>query len=601
VFTTPADFKIQAAGLFRAVGGSGGGGSVVTQTLAGLSDVAISGPTSGQALVYDSTAVKWENKSFISASISGNAATATSASFATNANSSSYALNAGNALTASFIPTSSLTGSFFAQGGNSFGAQALLGTNDAQNLAFETNGTVRMTISGSNGNVGIGTTTPSAALDVSGSTRVIGAIARNTVLQTNTDNHLVLTTTNTAGDVLTTFENSGDANNAWAIGRGNDGTFRINYSTGATYPSGTTTSRIFIDATGNVGIGTTAPSAALDISGSTVITGSLTVITGSNIEFQVLNTGVRIGNLITDIHTVTGSLSVSSSITSSGNIRVAGLTLGTGNDTATSNTVFGFEAFGRATSTLDRNTAIGWFALSGSTTGYSNIAVGATAMRNNTVGAENVAVGDGALFANVGGTFNTAIGNSALVGNTDGTFNTAIGSGAGGYITGGVTENTTADNSVYVGYAAYASQSNGQNEIVIGANNTGFGSNTVTLGNSSITRTILRGAVSASGGITGSLFGTASFATSASWAPSAGGGTSAKAGSGSAASFGGTPRTASITFGSAFSDNLYAVTVTGEDARTFTIQSKSSTGFTINSNSSVALTGPVYWIATAFN
>jgi len=80
-----------------------------------------------------------------------------------------------------------------------------------------------------------------------------------------------------------------------------------------------------------------------------------------------------------------------------------------------------------------------------------------------------------------------------------------------------------------------------------------------------------------------------------------GGGSSAKAGSGSAASFTGTPRTASITFGSAFSDNLYAVTVTGEDARSFTIQSKSSTGFTINSNSSIALAGPVYWIATAFN
>jgi hypothetical protein len=82
---------------------------------------------------------------------------------------------------------------------------------------------------------------------------------------------------------------------------------------------------------------------------------------------------------------------------------------------------------------------------------------------------------------------------------------------------------------------------------------------------------------------------------------SGGGGGSAKAGSGSAASFTGTPRTSAITFGSAFSDNLYSVIVTGEDARSFTIESKSSTGFTINSNSSVALVGPVYWIATAFN
>lgn len=94
-----------------------------------------------------------------------------------------------------------------------------------------------------------------------------------------------------------------------------------------------------------------------------------------------------------------------------------------------------------------------------------------------------------------------------------------------------------------------------------------------------------------------------SYALTASFALNAGGGggTSAKAGSGSAVSFTGTPRSSSISFGSAFTDNLYTVIVTGEDARSFTIQSKTSASFTINSNSSVALSGPVYWIATAFN
>jgi hypothetical protein len=108
--------------------------------------------------------------------------------------------------------------------------------------------------------------------------------------------------------------------------------------------------------------------------------------------------------------------------------------------------------------------------------------------------------------------------------------------------------------------------------------------------------------------VTGSVFSSANPALSSSYALTAsfalnggGGGTSAKAGSGSAASFTGTPASSSITFGSAFTDNLYTVIVTGEDARSFTIQSKTSAGFTINSNSSVALTGPVYWIATAFN
>jgi hypothetical protein len=51
-----------------------------------------------------------------------------------------------------------------------------------------------------------------------------------------------------------------------------------------------------------------------------IVSGSLTVITGSGIEFQVTNTGTKIGNNITDTHTVTGSLNVSGSITTTGTI-----------------------------------------------------------------------------------------------------------------------------------------------------------------------------------------------------------------------------------------------------------------------------------------
>ena len=59
-----------------------------------------------------------------------------------------------NALTASFINSASTNA--FVQGGNSFGTQALLGTNDNQNLAFETSGSIRMFIS-SSGDTMIGT------------------------------------------------------------------------------------------------------------------------------------------------------------------------------------------------------------------------------------------------------------------------------------------------------------------------------------------------------------------------------------------------------------------------------------------------------------
>ena len=112
VFTDTNSFSILPGGLFRQVGGSGGGGSTITQTLSGLSDVSISGQTNLQPLAYSTTAGKWINTSILSASVVGNATTATSASYAATSSwalssiSSSYALTASyvqNAQTASYI------------------------------------------------------------------------------------------------------------------------------------------------------------------------------------------------------------------------------------------------------------------------------------------------------------------------------------------------------------------------------------------------------------------------------------------------------------------------------------------------------------------
>lgn len=109
-FADSTSYRILPGGLFRNVGGSGGGGNISTLLLSQLGDVTISGPTDGQALVYNSSTLKWVNASAISASISGNAATATTASFATTA---SYVLNAvsasfaSSALSSSYSVTSS--------------------------------------------------------------------------------------------------------------------------------------------------------------------------------------------------------------------------------------------------------------------------------------------------------------------------------------------------------------------------------------------------------------------------------------------------------------------------------------------------------------
>jgi hypothetical protein len=408
-----------------------------------------------------------------------------SASYASGSTSSSFAA------TASFItPTGT---NAFVQGGNSFGATAVLGTNDAQSLQFEANGTVRMTITGSSGNIGIGTANPGATLSVVGSTNIVGATTtsgsfnntgtfslqritpigssqRQIVITSADINAANVSTANnivcigpfsgaaltgsgadsliaigvtsagsittggrysihigrSAGGGITTGEgnvmiSSGDqtgipsnttnamhliagfgyeSNNA-ALALGNltsqyafigggfsSATSINNFYFGAApftiYPSlsnlnfyapsatgstdqqganftlnagrgtGAGTPGDFIIATstssgssgtqsqslsnrvwikgnnGNVGIGTSSPLTTLDVSGSgrftnsLTVTGSLTVFSGSAVEFQVLNTGVNIGNVSSDVHTVTGSLRITGSVSLTGSLGVLG-------------------------------------------------------------------------------------------------------------------------------------------------------------------------------------------------------------------------------------------------------------------------------------
>ena len=102
VFTNTADYSILPAGIFRSVGGSGGGSSVST-TLATLGDVVISSPTNGQPLVYNTSLTKWQNSSTLTANLTGNASTATSASYATSASFATSALSSATAVTASYV------------------------------------------------------------------------------------------------------------------------------------------------------------------------------------------------------------------------------------------------------------------------------------------------------------------------------------------------------------------------------------------------------------------------------------------------------------------------------------------------------------------
>jgi len=68
-----------------------------------------------------------------------------------------------------------------------------------------------------------------------------------------------------------------------------------------------------------------------------------------------------------------------------------------------------------------------------------------------------------------------------------------------------------------------------------------------------------------------------------------------KSGTVSAGSFAGNPKTATVTFGTAFANTSYSLTLTGLDDRSLSWQSKAAGSFVINTNSNVALTGNVDW------
>jgi hypothetical protein len=184
--------------------------------------------------------------------LTGNASTATTASFATTAATSSFLNSTTNA---------------FLQNGNSFGTTALLGTNDNQSLALETNDTTRMFIS-SSGNIGIGTITPTNRLTILDTSNNIAAII-----------------------------GGGAASPAWmGIGTVDSGLtpFIQGYSNGLS-----STNNISINPSGgNVGIGTTAPTSKFTVYENNSTTGNTAGITieqagAGDCLVQYLLTGTR--------------------------------------------------------------------------------------------------------------------------------------------------------------------------------------------------------------------------------------------------------------------------------------------------------------------
>ena len=203
----------------------------------------------------------------------------------------------------------------------------------------------------------------------------------------------------------------------------------------------------------------------------------------------------------TNIKTVNGV-----SLLGSGNLSIAGLSTGSLEFNDTDKTVWNngkndiadatsFGQFALRSNTGSKNNAFGTSALFSNDNGSDNSAFGNSSLSTNNSGSFNSAFGNGSLQYNNTGYQNSVLGFSALRENTTGYQNSALGVNAGWAIADGITGNTTGNNSIFLGYNTKALADNQTNQIVIGANAIGHGSNTVTLGNSSIVTTILRGNV----------------------------------------------------------------------------------------------------------
>ncbi len=160
-------------------------------------------------------------------------------------------------------------------------------------------------------------------------------------------------------------------------------------------------------------------------------------------------------------------------------------------------------------------TGSGTGSLEHTTTGACNAGIGIGALNDNVSGDANSAIGYDSLASNTTGYYNNAIEAESLLRNTSGVGNTAIGLRSLGYISTGYSNigigaeagysslinasNTTGNNSIFIGNEAKPYADAQTNQIVIGHNAVGNGSNTVTIGSTSITDNYFNGVIHSNG------------------------------------------------------------------------------------------------------
>jgi hypothetical protein len=233
------------------------------------------------------------------------------------------------------------------------------------------------------GEVGIGTTTPGATLEVNGNAQIDGNFTLSgSILETG------------VGQLL------------WAP---NDGSG--NFSVGLeALPSSTSSGQ------DNTAIGYRA--LAVNTSGAGNTANGSFALAANTVGFSNTASGQSVleANTSGNSNTALGVSAMASNTTGSGNTAIGVAAL-------TANTV-GYS-----------NVATGNFALFSNTSGSTNTASGTQALAANTTGSSNLADGAGALYRSTSGSNNTAVGEQTLYSSTIGSYNIALGYQSGYSIT----------------------------------------------------------------------------------------------------------------------------------------------------------------------
>lgn len=254
-----------------------------------------------------------------------------------------------------------------------------VGTTDNNRLSFRTNNTVRMTLS-TTGRLGIGKTTPSYAVDATGSINSdsLYRINGKTILKTSGSYNIFVG--QDAGLNHTT------ATNLTALG------YQAMYS--------------ITSGSDNTAIGRGALSSTTSGNRNTAVG---TSVLGLN-QTGYSNTGVGVLSL---------------------NANTVGY-----NNSAFGDASLVFNLSGYA------NTGVGVRALAYNDSGYQNIAMGVEALFNNSTGVRNAALGTNSLKINTSGSSNTAVGYNAAAGVTNNSNCTYLGSEATSSISSGLSNST---------------------------------------------------------------------------------------------------------------------------------------------------------------